>query len=155
MIILGIDPSLNSTGWGLIKKDQSKLIFISSGILVPPSTNIPEKLYFISQNIAEIIKSNNPKKIAIEETFVNLNPQSSLKLGLVRGAIIVTAMQHDIDVIEVSPNFIKKTVTGNGKAEKRQVAFMISKIISGIPKEHSFKGEDETDALAAAYSISF
>ncbi len=156
MILLGIDPSLNSTGYGVIKLEGSKLLYVSSGIIkARKEDELENKLLNISNIISEIIKEFKPQKIGIEETFVNVNFQSSLKLGMVRGALILTCANAGIKINHISPNLIKKCVTGQGKATKEQVSFMIKRLISGIPPEKVFKTEDETDALAVAITTHF
>jgi crossover junction endodeoxyribonuclease RuvC len=156
MILLGIDPSLNSTGYGVIKLEGSKLLYVSSGIIkAGKEDELENKLLNISNIISEIIKEFKPQKIGIEETFVNVNFQSSLKLGMVRGALILTCANAGIKINHISPNLIKKCVTGQGKATKEQVSFMIKRLISGIPPEKVFKTEDETDALAVAITTHF
>ena len=157
MIFLGIDPSLNSTGYGIIKKDGSRLHYVSSGIIKLKvgggQEEFHEKLLTISNKLVEIILEFSPKKASIEETFINSNAQSSLKLSVVRGAILLTLMQYKMEISEFSPNFIKKTVVGNGKAEKSQVAFMVPKLLTNFPKDKVFLSEDETDALATAIAL--
>ena len=86
----------------------------------------------------------------MEKTFVNKNPQTSLLLGMARGGIMLTIASNNLSITEFAPNFIKKAITGNGKAEKEQLGFMVKKLISGIPAEKSFKTLDETDALSVA-----
>lgn len=157
MIFLGIDPSLNSTGYGVIKKDGSRLHYISSGIIKFKAGGegkiFHSKLLEVSNQIANIISEFLPSKVSIEETFVNSNSQSSLKLSVVRGAILLTLAQKNLDIHEFSPNYIKKVITGNGKAEKMQVAFMVPKLLSDFPKKQNFISEDESDALAIAIAL--
>jgi crossover junction endodeoxyribonuclease RuvC len=157
MIFLGIDPSLNSTGYGVIKKEGTRLFYITSGIIKfkvgGNAEDFHSKLLQISNKLTEIIQEFKPQKASIEETFVNSNSQSSLKLGIVRGAIILTLMQQKLEISEFSPNFIKKVITGNGKAEKSQVAFMVPKLLSTFSKEQNFISEDESDALGIAIAL--
>lgn len=149
MLVMGIDPSLNSTGWGIVKKEKSQLFYIASGVISPGSSNtVFEKMLFISNSLKKILSDFIPALLALEQSFVNSNPQTSLKLGLVRGSIILTALQNSFNIEEIAPLLVKKMITGNGRAEKHQVAFMVSKILSGSPS--IFKTHDETDALAIA-----
>ena len=151
MILLGIDPSLNSTGYGIIKAENSRLIYVSSGIIThKKDDDLSAKLLNISSILKSVVDEFRPSIAGIEETFVNSNFQSSLKLGMTRGAILLTLAELGIKAFELSPNLIKKCVTGQGKATKEQVAFMIKQLLSNIPKDKSFKTEDETDALGVA-----
>lgn len=151
MIILGIDPSLNSTGYGLIEYKNSRIHYLESGIIKnTQKTPIEIKLLTISEKIENIIQIYKPFKSGIEETFVNNNFQTSLKLGMVRGVILTQLAKFEIPIVELSPNLIKKNITGYGKAKKDQVSFMIMQILSDISKNHEFKTEDETDAIAIA-----
>jgi crossover junction endodeoxyribonuclease RuvC len=153
MIIIGIDPSLNGTGFGVIRKNGSKLEYITSGVILQKQAEVFSiKLLNIADAIEDIIQEFKPSIAAIEETYVNLNAQTSLKLGAVRGALIVTLARKSLPIIEVSPAYMKKTIVGNGNATKDQVAFMINKILCNLPKGKIFKTEDETDALGIAIS---
>lgn len=147
MIIIGIDPGLIKTGWGVINKIDNQIKYIASGAI---KTNIKlplsERLLNIYDNVGELIKTYKPEHLSIEETFVNNNPLSSLKLGHARGVAILAAALNNVPVFEYSPNLIKKTITGAGKAEKQQMVAMIKYIFPGI----SPKTEDEADALCIA-----
>jgi crossover junction endodeoxyribonuclease RuvC len=156
MIVLGIDPSLNSTGYGILEARNSKLHYITSGIIThAKETDFPQKLVNISNVLNDIILQYQPVKSGIEETFVNVNFKTSLKLGMVRGAIILTIAKCGIPIFEISPNSAKKSITGFGKAGKAQVSFMASRILSGIPEGKIFKTDDETDALSIAITTYF
>ena len=153
MRILGIDPALNNTGWACIEKQKDnsiKLVGIGH-ISNPISNDYYSKLNHIRENILEIIEKTNPDILSIEETFVNNNAISSLKLGVVRGVIMSVALQNNIKILEFKPNEIKKVITGNGKADKIQVDYMV-KIL--IPKANP-KTLDESDALAIAITGSY
>lgn len=149
MIILGIDPALNQTGYAvIIKKSNGRIGFEQSGIIKNKQTEeFPQKLLKIFNTIDQICKLYKPNACGIEETFVNLNPTSSLKLGAARGTIITAVTHNAIPIFEFNPNKIKKTITGAGKADKTQVEFMIKRLISGVPENLS---HDEYDALAIA-----
>ena len=151
--ILGIDPALNNTGWSVLKTSGSGDIFFKSVGHI--SNNIKDdyycKLENIRQKIDEIIKFYTPDILSIEETFVNGNALSSLKLGVVRGIIISVALNHGLKIMEFKPNEIKKAITGNGKADKQQVDYMI-KIL--VPKATP-KTLDESDAVAIATTAIF
>jgi len=152
MKILGIDPALTSLGWGVIKLNPPKINYVASGLVKTKPTELMHKrLYNIVATIENIIETYNPDLIAMEETFINKNATSSLKLGYVRGAIMSLIGKFDKPYFEYTPNLIKKTVVGSGHAEKHQMAHMIKLIISGT---HNLKNLDEVDALAVAYTCS-
>lgn len=147
MKIIGIDPALIKTGWGVISIEKNVIKYIASGtIKVNPKLPMAERLQGIYSELDRIIKLYNPDEFAIEETFVNKNPVSSLKLGQARGVAILSASLCGLKVFEYSPNFIKKCVVGAGKAEKRQIMTMIKYILPAV----ELKSEDEADALAVA-----
>lgn len=147
MIILGIDPGLIKTGWGVIQKINNEIKYVASGtIKTDVKLSLSDRLHNIFSNIDYIIKTYKPDNFAIEETFVNNNPLSSLKLGHARGVAILTASINNIPVFEYSPNLIKKSVTGVGKAQKQQMVAMIKYIFPNILLET----EDEADSLCIA-----
>jgi crossover junction endodeoxyribonuclease RuvC len=152
MKILGIDPALASLGWGIIKLESPKVNYLASGVIKTRASELMHKrLHYIVSTIQHIIESYNPDLIAMEETFINMNAISSLKLGYVRGAIMSLIGSFEKPYFEYKPNLIKKTVVGGGHAEKQQMAHMIKLIISGTP---ALKNFDEVDALAVAYTCS-
>ena len=147
MIILGIDPGLRTTGFGVIEKHGSKLRYIASGTIKTGSeTALPPRLKVIFAGIAEIIRTYNPDCAAIEKVFVNVNPQSTLLLGQARGAAITALVGGDLDVAEYTALQVKQAVTGTGKAEKAQVQDMVARllVLPGLP------GTDAADALGVA-----
>ncbi|MDB5933483.1 MAG: crossover junction endodeoxyribonuclease RuvC [Massilia sp.] len=147
MIILGIDPGLRTTGFGVIEKQGSKLRYIASGTIKTGSeTALPPRLKVIFAGIAEIIRTYNPDCAAIEKVFVNVNPQSTLLLGQARGAAITALVGGDLDVAEYTALQVKQAVTGTGKAEKAQVQDMVARllVLPGLP------GTDAADALGVA-----
>lgn len=147
MIILGIDPALTQTGWGIISSYKNTLSYIASGtIKTNASDNLPSRLFYIHQEIKKVIELYKPEEVAIEETFVNKNPLSSLKLGHARGALMLSAAIFDLKIYEYPSTAIKKSIVGVGRAEKNQVGAMIKFL---LPKSNA-KTEDEADALAAA-----
>lgn len=147
MIIIGIDPGLVKTGWGVIRKIDNQIKYVASGT-IRTDTKLPlsERLHNIYSRVDELIKTYKPDNFAIEETFVNNNPLSSLKLGHARGAAILAASLNSVPVFEYSPNLIKKTVTGAGKAEKQQMVAMVKYIFPCV----DLKTEDEADSLCIA-----
>ena len=145
--ILGVDPGLACTGWGIISKEGNALKYVASGVI---KTNVEEKielrLNFVFNRLTEIITQYQPMSVALEETFVNVNSQSSLKLAHVRGAIIVAFAQHNLSVSQYAPNLVKKSVVGFGRAEKNQMIHMVNLLLPGS----GVKLSDEADALAVA-----
>lgn len=147
MKIIGIDPGLTKTGIGIIQVKNNSLHFIASKtIYSSPSDPMSERLQHFHQEIMRIVKEHQPDEAAIEETFVNKNPASSLKLGQARGALILSLGLCGLKVSEYSATAVKKAVVGVGRAEKSQIQMMIKVL---LPKS-SFKTEDEADALAVA-----
>lgn len=148
MKILGIDPGLTKTGWGLISCANNNLSFIDSGtIYTNPKQPLYQRIAHIHQNIVQVVDLHQPNQAAIEETFINNNPLSSLKLGHARGAIMLSlSLNEGLDVFEYSSTAVKKAVVGVGRADKKQVGAMIKFL---LPKSLA-KTEDEADALAVA-----
>ena len=147
MKIIGIDPGLTKTGVGIIEVRNNTLAFIASEtIYSSPSDPLATRLQHYHQELVRIIKTYQPDEAAIEETFVNQNPTSSLKLGHARGALILTLGLCGLRVSEYSATAVKKAVVGVGRAEKNQIQMMV-KIL--LPKA-AFKTEDEAYALAVA-----
>jgi crossover junction endodeoxyribonuclease RuvC len=147
MIILGIDPGLRTTGFGVIEKQGNKLRYIASGTIKTGSeAALPPRLKIIFAGIAEIVRTYNPDCAAIEKVFVNVNPQSTLLLGQARGAAITALVGGDLDVAEYTALQVKQAVTGTGKAEKAQVQDMVARllVLPGLP------GSDAADALGVA-----
>lgn len=153
-VILGIDPALARLGWGVInnKTKEQKLLYIASGV-IKTSANIsmPYRLANITEDLEKIILHYNPVIVAMEETFVNMNAASSMKLGYARGAIMALIGRKNLHFQEFKPNLVKKTVVGSGHAEKQQVLHMI-KIL--MPDARHIEHFDEADALAVAYTSS-
>ena len=147
MKIIGIDPGLTKTGVGIIEVRNNTLAFVASKtIYSKPTDPFATRLNHFYTELTEIIKIYQPDEAAIEETFVNKNPTSSLKLGHARGALILTLSLCDLKVAEYSATAVKKAIVGVGRAEKEQVQMMIKVL---LPKA-DFKTEDEADALAVA-----
>jgi crossover junction endodeoxyribonuclease RuvC len=147
MIILGIDPGLRTTGFGVIEKHGSKLRYIASGTIKTGLEGaLPPRLKIILDGVREVVSTYGPHCAAIEKVFVNVNPQSTLLLGQARGAAISALVGADLDVAEYSPTQIKQSVVGTGKAAKPQVQDMVSRLLMlpGLP------GSDAADALGVA-----
>ena len=144
--ILGIDPGLRATGFGILDKTGSKLTYITSGCIRTATGELPPRLKTILDGLNEIIGSNAPVQVAIEKVFVNVNPQSTLLLGQARGAAICAAVIHNLPVSEYTALQVKQAVVGNGHAKKEQVQEMVKRLLrlAGNPSP------DAADALACA-----
>ena len=146
MRILGIDPGLRTTGFGVIQKQGHKLFYIASGTIKTPDASLPERLKVILDSIAEVIKTYQPNCAAIEKVFVNVNPQSTLLLGQARGAAICALVGANLAVAEYTALQLKQAVVGHGKAKKEQVQDMVQRLLQ-LP---SLPGPDAADALGVA-----
>jgi crossover junction endodeoxyribonuclease RuvC len=145
--ILGVDPGLRSTGWGVIEAVGSRLCFLSCGsIQTDAATSLAERLASIHCALAGLVELKRPHEAAIEETFVNRDPQSTLKLGQARGVALASLALSGLPVAEYAANLIKKTVVGVGHAEKRQVAMMVRMLLPAS----TAATPDAADALAVA-----
>ena len=148
MRIIGIDPGLRNTGWGIIEFRNNRLIHIDNGRISPLSiSSVGERLLFLENKLSVIVKKYNPNLSAIEQIFVGPGTGSSLKLGMARGVSILVLAQAGLQIKELPPKLVKKTVTGYGSASKDQIKSMIEKLLNIIPKN-----EDSSDALAIAIS---
>ncbi len=145
--ILGVDPGLRNTGWGLIEQNGSRLAYLACGsIRTESGVELAERLALIHRALAGLIEAHLPQEGAVEETFVNRDPQSALKLGQARGVALAALAVGGLRVAEYSANLIKKTVVGVGHAEKEQVAMMVRML---LPQSEA-KSPDAADALAVA-----
>jgi crossover junction endodeoxyribonuclease RuvC len=145
--ILGVDPGLRNTGWGVIEAAGSRLSFLACGsIRTDAESPLAERLATIHCALTDLIEANCPLEAAVEETFVNRDPQSTLKLGQARGAAIAALALKSLPVSEYAANLIKKTVVGVGHAEKNQVAMMVRML---LPASNPAT-PDAADALAVA-----
>jgi crossover junction endodeoxyribonuclease RuvC len=145
--ILGIDPGLRNTGYGLIELRGSNLSFLACGaIRTGAERPLAERLAAIHRALIELIEKERPDEAAIEETFVNRDPQSALKLGQARGVALVVPALLGLPVAEYAANVVKKTIVGVGHAEKAQVAMMVKMLLPASPPASA----DAADALALA-----
>jgi len=145
--ILGIDPGLRKTGWGLIVSEGSKLSFLGCGCIESDAgLELGARLRQLHEGLSAVIGAWSPDEAAVEETFVNRDPQSALKLGQARGIALVVPALCGLSVAEYSANLVKKTVVGVGHADKKQVQMMIRVL---LPKAET-KSADAADALAVA-----
>lgn len=147
LIILGLDPSLYSTGWGVIRAEGARISHIANGqITTDARAPMPERLAMLAAGLAAVIAEHRPARAAAEEIFVNKNPQSTLKLAQARGAVLAACGAAGLAVNEHAARLVKKAVTGTGGAEKTQVAAMVKVLLPGV----QIAGSDAADALAVA-----
>lgn len=145
--ILGIDPGLRITGWGIIRSQGSLIKHVAHGVIKPPPTlELSQRLAYIFQELLKICEQYAPSSSAIEEIFVNTNPASTLKLGAARGAAMLAPAHYGISVAEYGANHIKKAIVGKGHADKAQVQAMIKHLLPSCGD----MPEDSADALAIA-----
>ena len=145
-IILGIDPGLQHTGWGLIRTEGARLQFMQCGTIHSGKGALSERLRVLYDGVSSVIERYNPDETAIEETFVNTNAQSSLKLGHARGVLMLAASLCSLPISEYAATLVKKSVVGVGRAEKKQVEMMIKHLLPGATPDSA----DASDALAVA-----
>ncbi|QPF92790.1 crossover junction endodeoxyribonuclease RuvC [Bradyrhizobium commune] len=145
--IIGIDPGLRRTGWGVIEADGNRLIYVACGSVEPPDDlPLASRLLAIHEGLAAVLSRHAPMEAAVEQTFVNKDGVATLKLGQARGVAMLAPAMFGISVAEYAPNQVKKTVVGAGHADKQQIAMML-KIL--LPKAEP-PSADATDALAIA-----
>ena len=145
--ILGIDPGLGITGYGVVEKDGAKLAYVASGRIVSNQReDLSRRLATILAGLDEVIRSFTPMEVAIERVFVNVNPHSTLLLGQARGAAICAAVMKQLPVAEYTALQVKQSVVGQGRAKKEQVQEMVKRLL-GLP---GYPGTDAADALACA-----
>lgn len=145
--IIGLDPGLRRTGWGVIETDGVRLSYVASGVITSTAEDdLAFRLRELYDGITAIIVTHRPREAAVEETFVNENPRSTLKLGQARGIALLVPALKGLAVSEYTPNLVKKSVVGAGHAEKHQIQAMIGFL---LPRA-KFDSADEADALAIA-----
>lgn len=146
-LILGLDPGLGTTGWGLISAEGNRLSHVANGQLkTDAKAPLPQRLAHLDAMLAALVADHAPDGAAVEEVFVNSNPQSTLKLAHARGVAIAAVARAGLDVGEYAPRLVKKAVVGTGTAEKAQVHAMIARLLPGT----KIVGTDAADALAVA-----
>ena len=144
--ILGLDPGLRHTGWGVIEVTGNRLSYVAGGVIEPdPSLDLAIRLKILFSGVKVLVATYAPDECAVEETFVNQNPVSTLKLGHARAAAMLAPAEADVPVSEYKPNLVKKSVVGAGHADKKQVAAMMRMLLPG-----SNAKADQADALAVA-----
>ena len=147
MIIFGLDPGLGTTGWGLIRAEGNRLSHLANGQLkTDAKAPLARRLAHLDAMLATLLADHAPEAAAVEEVFVNANPQSTLKLGQARGVALCAAARAGLDVGEYAPSIVKKAVVGTGAADKAQVHAMVTRLLAGV----KIAGADAADALAVA-----
>ena len=147
MIVFGLDPGLGTTGWGLIEADGNRLAHVANGqIKTDPLMPLAQRLAALADALEALIAIRRPGAAAVEEVFVNKNPQSTLKLGQARGVALMCAARAGLAVGEYAPSLVKKAVVGTGGADKAQVHAMVARLLPGA----KIAGADAADALAVA-----
>ena len=145
--ILGIDPGLRRTGWGMIVVDGTRLSYIACGVVLSTDTGtLADRLRELHDGLAERVRALLPDEVAVEETFVNMNAQATLKLGHARGVALLVPALAGLAVAEYAANLVKKTVVGSGHADKRQIHAMVRVLLPQAAPE----SDDAADALAIA-----
>jgi crossover junction endodeoxyribonuclease RuvC len=147
MIILGLDPGLGTTGWGLVRAEGNRLTHVANGQLrTDPKELLPQRLSHLATQLEALLVDRTPDSAAAEEIFVNKNPQTTLKLAQARGVCLMVAARAGIEVGEYAARFVKKAVVGVGNADKVQVHAMVQRLLPGV----AIAGPDAADALAVA-----
>ncbi len=149
MIVLGLDPGIRNTGFGIISGTMDKLCLVHTGVISPrPKQDISLKISYIYNKIVELINKYKPDEAAIEDVFMSVNIRSALVLGHARGAAMVACTNNCVDIYTYEPTVVKKTLVGRGRADKQQVAFMVGQLLGVKPTWP----KDASDALAIAIS---
>lgn len=146
-ICLGIDPGLTRIGYGLVSKENGRLSYLAGGLLSVPEPPLEDQLVLIEKEMTKLIKKSNPQTIALERLFFTINKKTGLAVAQARGVIIAAALKRKIKIVEISPSQIKKAITGNGQASKKDVEKMV-RFFLPLPIKKMI--DDEIDALAAA-----
>ncbi|MEO9969349.1 MAG: crossover junction endodeoxyribonuclease RuvC [Hyphomonadaceae bacterium] len=145
--ILGIDPGLRHTGWGIVDVSGPRLTHVAHGVIKAPTDDpLGKRLAFIFSAVSGLVIEHKPDYAGVEETLVNVNPRSALKLGQARGAAMTALAREGLDIGEYAPRKIKLSVVGTGTADKKQIQFMVSRLLPRAGK----MSEDAADALACA-----
>ena len=147
MLIIGLDPGLGTTGWGIVAKTGSRLSHIANGqVKTDPQAALAERLVTLDRELTDVILTHRPDTSAVEEVFVNSNPQSTLKLGQARGVCLLALARAGLPVAEYATRLVKKALVGTGGADKAQVQAMLRVLLPGV----KLAGADAADALAVA-----
>ncbi|MEM1375271.1 MAG: crossover junction endodeoxyribonuclease RuvC [Pseudomonadota bacterium] len=146
MRVLGVDPGLRATGWGVIEMHNSRLTHVANGQISSGVGPLSVRLLSLYEQLSRVVAAHGPDAAAVEQTFVNKDGAGTLKLGQARGVVMLAVAQGGFDVGEYAPNAVKKAVVGVGHADKRQVAHMVAMQLPGV----ALAGADAADALAIA-----
>jgi crossover junction endodeoxyribonuclease RuvC len=145
--ILGVDPGLRRTGWGLIAVTGNNLAFVAAGtVRAPLDGDLAPRLLALHRGLSDVVRDHRPDEAAVEQTFVNRDAAATLKLGQARGIALVVPAAAGLTVAEYAPNAVKKTIVGAGHAEKQQIRAMVRVL---LPRAE-FDTDDAADALAIA-----
>lgn len=146
MRLIGLDPGLRLTGWGVIEVEGNRLRHVAHGVVKVATTGtLAERLNELFDGVAAVVEAQRPLEAAVEETFVNVNPGSTLKLGQARGVVLLAPARAGLPVHEYAANLVKKSVVGAGHADKNQIAMMVARLLPGVTAT-----ADAADALAVA-----
>jgi len=146
MRLIGLDPGLRLTGWGVVDVEGNRLRHVAHGVVkVAGDRPLAERLNDLFEGVAAVVAAHRPLEAAVEETFVNVNPASTLKLGQARGVVMLAPARAGLAVFEYAANLVKKSVVGTGHADKNQVAMMVGRLLPGCAAT-----ADAADALAVA-----
>lgn len=151
MRVIGIDPGLQNTGWGVIEMVGNRLSHVANGVCKSSGANLAERLLSLHHQVSDVLHEFQPDEAAVEQTFVNTNGAATLKLGQARGIALLVPAQAGLKVGEYAPNAVKKCVVGVGHAAKEQVDHMVRLQLGGV----NIKNRDAADALAIAICHAF
>ena len=147
LIIIGLDPGLACTGWGVVAKSGNRLSHVANGqVKTDPAASLAERLVTLDRELTDVVLRHSPDGGAVEEVFVNANPQSTLKLGQARGVCLLVLARTGMPVAEYATRLVKKAIVGTGAAEKAQIQAMLKVLLPGV----KLAGADAADALAVA-----
>ena len=147
MILIGLDPGLGTTGWGVIAAEGNRLAHVANGqIRSDAAAPLADRLVTLHDALTDVLLLHRPDGAAVEEVFVNANPQSTLKLGQARGVVLLAVARQGLTIGEYAARLVKKAVVGTGAAEKVQVHAMVARLLPGV----KIAGADSADALAVA-----
>jgi crossover junction endodeoxyribonuclease RuvC len=146
MRLIGLDPGLRHTGWGVIEASGNRLSHVADGVVhARVNLSLAERLVEIFRQLNDVLDRYAPEAAAVEETFVNKNPSSTLRLGMARGVVLLAPAERGLPVFEYSTNLVKKSIVGVGHADKAQVQMMVRRLLPGAQAD-----DDASDALAVA-----
>ena len=147
MIVIGLDPGLGCTGWGVVRAEGNRLAHLGNGQLrTDPGESLGRRLAHLDGQLAAVLADHAPTAGAVEEVFVNANPRSTLKLGQARGVCVLALARAGLEVGEYAARLVKKAIVGTGAADKAQIRAMVERLLPGV----GVAGEDAADALAVA-----